>query len=60
VRPDLIEQPAGPIGCPGRLDAAVERLKTIFEVERGMEEAIARDAPVQEIVAIPAEKRPKP
>ena len=38
----------------------VERLTTIFEVERGMEEAIKRDAPVQEIAAILANKKPTP
>lgn len=38
----------------------VERLTTIVEVERGMEEAIKRDAPVPEIAAILAKKKPKP
>ena len=38
----------------------VERLTTIVEMERGMEEAIKRDAPVQEIAAILAKKKPKP
>ena len=38
----------------------VERLTTIVEVERGMKEAIRRDAPVQEIAAILAKKKPKP
>lgn len=50
----------GVVSIPAsRLDAVVERLKTIFEVERDMEEAIARDAPVQEIAAILAKKKPK-
>ena len=38
----------------------VERLTTIVEVERGMEKAIKRDAPVPEIAAILAKKKPKP
>ena len=38
----------------------VERFTTIFEVERGTEEAIKRDAPVQEIAAILANKKPTP
>ena len=38
----------------------VERLTTIVEVERGMEEALKRNAPVPEIAAILAKKKPKP
>jgi hypothetical protein len=38
----------------------VEWLTTIVEVEQGMEEAIKRDAPVPEIAAILAKKKPKP
>jgi 4-hydroxy-4-methyl-2-oxoglutarate aldolase len=41
------------------LDTVVERLGIIFEVERGMVEALARDASVEEIVGILARKKPK-
>ena len=63
IRPGdiLVADEDGIVSIPAsRLDAAVERLKLIFEVERGMEEAIKRDAPVQEIAAILAKKKPKP
>lgn len=63
IRPGdiILADEDGVVSIPAsRLDAVVERLKTIFEVEQGMEEAIARDAPVQEIVAILAKKKPKP
>jgi 4-hydroxy-4-methyl-2-oxoglutarate aldolase len=62
IRPGdiIIADADGVVSTPAsRLDAVVERLQTIFEVEQGMEKAIARDAPVQEIVAILAKKKPK-
>jgi hypothetical protein len=37
----------------------LNNFKTIFEVERGMEDALKRDAPVPEIMAILAKKKPK-
>ena len=63
IRPGdiLVADEDGIVSIPAsRLDAVVERLKLVFEVERGMEEAIKRDAPVQEIAAILAKKKPKP
>lgn len=41
------------------LKAVLENLKVIVEVEEGMEEAIQRDAPVEELEAIIARKRRK-
>jgi regulator of RNase E activity RraA len=41
------------------LKTVVERLSIIFEVERGMEDALKRDATVQKITAILAKKKPK-
>jgi 4-hydroxy-4-methyl-2-oxoglutarate aldolase len=63
IRPGdiIVADEDGVVSIPAsRLDAVVERLQTIFEVERGMEEAIKRDAPVSEIAAILAKKKPKP
>ncbi len=63
IRPGdiIVADEDGIVSIPAsRLDAVVERLKLICEVERGMEEAIKRDAPVQEIAAILAKKKPKP
>ncbi len=37
----------------------MEKLKIIFEVEKAMEKAIANCAPVEEIKAIIAKKKPK-
>jgi len=62
IRPGdiIVADEDGIVSIPAsRLDAVVERLQLIFEVERGMEEAIRRDAPVQEIAAILAKKKPK-
>jgi regulator of RNase E activity RraA len=42
-----------------RLAAVLENLKIIAEVEEGMEKAIQRDAPVEELEAIIAMKKPK-
>jgi len=37
----------------------MENLKVMVEVEEGMEKAINRDAPVEELEAIIAKKKPK-
>ncbi len=63
IRPGdiIVADEDGVVAIPASLlDAVVERLKTIFEVERGMEEALKREAPVQEIAAIIGKKKPKP
>ncbi len=64
IRPGdiIVADEDGVVAIPaGALDAVIERLSsTIFEVERDMEEALKRDAPVQEIAAIIAKKKPKP
>jgi regulator of RNase E activity RraA len=63
IRPGdiIVGDEDGVVAIPAsRLGALVERLHTIFEVEQAMEAAIARDAPVPEIVAILAKKKPKP
>ena len=62
IRPGdiIVADEDGVVSIPSSLlGAVVERLQIIFEVERGMEEALKRDAPVQEIVAILAKKKPK-
>jgi 4-hydroxy-4-methyl-2-oxoglutarate aldolase len=41
------------------LGAVLENLKVMTEVEEGMEKAIQRDAPVEELEAIIAKKKPK-
>lgn len=41
------------------LGTVLENLKIMIEVEEGMEKAIQRDAPVEELEAIIAKKRPK-
>ena len=41
------------------LGKVMENLKVMVEVEEGMEEAINRDAPVEELEAIIGKKKPK-
>jgi hypothetical protein len=41
------------------LGAVLENLKVITAVEEGMEKAIQRDAPIEELEAIIAKKKPK-
>ena len=63
IRPGdiIVADEDGIVAIPANLlGAVVEHLNTIGEVERGMDEALKRDAPVQEIVAIIAKKKPKP
>lgn len=62
IRPDdiIFADEDGVVAIPASLlGTVVERLGTIAEVERGMEAALARDAPVAEIVEILARKKPK-
>jgi 4-hydroxy-4-methyl-2-oxoglutarate aldolase len=55
----LVGDEDGVVAIPAsRLQAVLERLKIVGEVERAMEEAIKRDAPVPEIAAILAKKKP--
>ena len=63
IRPGdiIVADEDGVVAIPASLlDTVVERLSTIFAVERDMEDALKRDAPVQEIAAIIARKKPKP
>lgn len=41
------------------LGMVLENMKTIREVEAGMEEAIGRDASLEEIASVIARKKPK-
>jgi 4-hydroxy-4-methyl-2-oxoglutarate aldolase len=62
IRPGdiIVADEDGVVAIPASaLPAVLERLQTIFEVERGMEAALKRDAPVPEITAILAKKKPK-
>jgi 4-hydroxy-4-methyl-2-oxoglutarate aldolase len=62
IRPGdiIIADEDGVVCIPGEaLDVFLEKLKIIFEVEEGMEKAIATCAPVEEIKAIIAKKKPK-
>ncbi len=62
IRPGdiLIADEDGVVCIPGEaLDLFMEKLKIIFEVEDGMEKAITTCAPVEEIKAIIAKKKPK-
>ena len=55
----IVADEDGVVAIPAsRLQGVLERLKTIGEVEHAMEEAIKRDAPVPEIAAILAKKKP--
>jgi len=63
IRPGdiMVADEDGVVSIPASvLPTALNNLKTIFEVERGMEDALKRDAPVLEIMAILAKKKPKP
>ena len=56
----LIADEDGVVCIPAEaLAATLEKLKIIFEVEEAMEKAIASCAPVEEIKAIIAKKKPK-
>jgi 4-hydroxy-4-methyl-2-oxoglutarate aldolase len=62
IRPGdiIVADEDGVVSIPATsLDTVVERLGIIFEVEREMEAALARDASVEEIVAVLARKKPK-
>ncbi len=62
IRPGdiIVADEDGVVSIPASvLPTVLSHLKTIFEVERGMEDALKRDAPVPEIVAILAKKKPK-
>ena len=62
VRPGdiIVADEDGVVSIPvDALAAAMEKLKIIFEVEEAMEKAIANCAPVEEIKAIIAKKKPK-
>jgi len=56
----IVADEDGVVSIPAsQLEAVVEKLDILFDVERCMEEAIRRDAPVQEIVTILARKKSK-
>ena len=56
----IVADEDGVVGIPQELLGAVlENLKVMTEVEEGMEKAIQRDAPVEELEAIIAKKKPK-
>jgi 4-hydroxy-4-methyl-2-oxoglutarate aldolase len=62
IRPGdiIVADEDGVVSIPAsQLSTVLGHLQTIFEVERGMEAALKRDAPVQEIMAIMARKKPK-
>jgi 4-hydroxy-4-methyl-2-oxoglutarate aldolase len=62
IRPNdiIIADEDGVVCIPGEaLGVLLEKLMIIFEVEEGMEKAIATCAPVDEIKAIIAKKKPK-
>ena len=57
----IVADEDGVVSIPASaLPTVLDKLTTIFEVERGMEAALKRDAPVPEITAILAKKKPKP
>jgi regulator of RNase E activity RraA len=63
IRPGdiIVADEDGVVAIPASLlNIVVERLSTIFAVERDMEDALKRDAPVQEIAGIIGRKKPKP
>jgi 4-hydroxy-4-methyl-2-oxoglutarate aldolase len=50
----------GVVAVPAEsLETVIQNIKVIFEVEERMEQAIQRDAPVEEIMAIISKKKPK-
>jgi 4-hydroxy-4-methyl-2-oxoglutarate aldolase len=62
IRPGdiVVADEDGVVAIPASaLSAVLANLNTIFEVERGMEVALKQDAPVPEIAAILAKKKPK-
>ncbi len=57
----IVADEDGVVAIPQEALAKVlENLKVMVEVEEGMEKAIHRDAPVEELEAIIAKKKPKP
>jgi regulator of RNase E activity RraA len=62
IRPGdiIVADEDGVVSIPaGALSSVLHNLTTICEVERGMEDALKRNAPVPEIMAILAKKKPK-
>ena len=62
VRPgdSIVADEDGVVCIPAEaLSAVMEKMRIIFEVEEGMEHAIQRDAPIDEIKGIIARKKPK-
>lgn len=63
IRPGdiIVADEDGVVSIPASvLPMVLNKRKTIFEVERGMEDALNRDVPVPETIAILAKKKPKP
>ncbi len=61
IRPGdvLVADEDGVVSIPASLlPAVLDKLQVIFEVEKGMEGALKREAPVEEIAAILAKKKP--
>ena len=62
IRPGdiIVADEDGVVSVPASLlPAVLDKLQTIFEVEKGMEDALKREASVEEIAAILAKKKPR-
>lgn len=56
----IVADEDGVVAIPAEsLEIVMENMKTIFEVEKGMQQALQRDASVEELSAILSSKRPR-